>query len=32
MDTRMNRRQLLDSIVSRGWVERRILESALQQS
>jgi flagellar motor switch protein FliM len=30
VDERMNRRQLLDSIVSRGWVERRILESALQ--
>jgi flagellar motor switch protein FliM len=29
VDERMNRRQLLDSIASRGWVERRILESAL---
>jgi flagellar motor switch protein FliM len=30
VDQRMNRRPLLDSIASRGWAERRILESALQ--
>jgi hypothetical protein len=26
----MNRRDLLDSISSRGWVERRVLEAALR--
>jgi len=30
VDERMNRRELLDSIASRGWVERRVLEHALQ--
>lgn len=30
VDERINRRLLLDSIVSRGWVERRVLEAALQ--
>ena len=30
VDERINRKLLLDSIVSRGWVERRVLEAALQ--
>ncbi len=30
VDERINRKLLLDSIVNRGWVERRVLESALQ--
>jgi flagellar motor switch protein FliM len=30
VDERMNRRDLLDSISSRGWVERRVLEAALR--
>jgi hypothetical protein len=30
VDERMNRRQLLDSITSRGWGERRVLEAALR--
>ena len=29
VDERLNRRSLLDSIVARGWVERRALENAL---
>ncbi len=29
VDEHINRRQLLDSIVDRGWVERRVLEAAL---
>jgi len=29
VDERINRRPLLESIVARGWVERRVLESAL---
>jgi len=29
IDERINRRSVLDSIVARGWVERRVLESAL---
>ena len=30
VDERINRKLLLDSIVSRGWVERRVLEAGLQ--
>jgi flagellar motor switch protein FliM len=30
VDERLNRRQLIDSIVSRGWVERGVLENALR--
>ena len=30
VDERINRKLLLDSIVSRGWVERKVLEVALQ--
>jgi len=29
VDERINRRPLLESIVARGWIERRVLESAL---
>ncbi len=29
VDERLNRRPLLDSIVARGWIERRVLENAL---
>jgi hypothetical protein len=29
VDERINRRPLLDSIVARGWLERRVLEKAL---
>ncbi len=32
VDEKINRRPLLDSIVARGWVERRVLEAALGQS
>jgi flagellar motor switch protein FliM len=32
VDELINRRPLLDSIVSRGWVERRVLENALGMS
>jgi hypothetical protein len=30
VDERINRRPLLDSIANRGWVERRVLEAAMQ--
>ncbi len=29
VDERLNRKSLLDSIVNRGWIERRVLENAL---
>ena len=29
VDERLNRKSLLDSIVNRGWLERRVLENAL---
>jgi hypothetical protein len=29
VDEKLNRKNLLDSISSRGWVERRVLETAL---